>query len=646
MLSDEAKELIAERLANRIEKLNTFILKEIANDIDELGRLSPSKAFKLANIMKYGGNYHKIVQEIQKVTKLNKQEIEKILDSVAEQQYIDAKQYYQLKNKGYIPYRKNKELKQQVEALKKITAEEYMNFSRTKVLGYSIKDKDNKLIFKDVSNAYREAIDDAVVSIYQGKEDFDRMFRKTILDFGNSGLKTVDYESGRTRRLDSAVRMNIQGAIRDLQNTVELEIGKQTDCDGIELSVHENPAPDHEPVQGHQFKLEEFEKLQGGVDSFKDVDGEVFEPIKRHIGQYNCQHNIFSITVGVDEPNYTKEELRQIIENNHKKVEIDGKEYTKYECTQLQRRLETEVRKQKDIQIMAREGNKEDIINEAQRNITQLTQKYKEISQKAGIPTQMERMRVSGYKRINVRIKEPIVKPKEPTITKGGGMVSQVQPKLGYEEVVKVLEKKNVGFDLGNLDERAMVESLNEVNDVINDYPLLKKSIKDRKYEILDSSFGGNIYMKAGSKYMSFNTSKYKNGNYENLLKEYQDDMMLGSDGSIGWHYKVNDEDAIKSIASHELGHTIEFRYIRDIKGERFKDGLKKQDNVIMNSIYFRAKQNSGLETKELRKKYLTGYGRSKRNFEAFAEIFSGMRNGVDNPLTKAMREWLDEFYK
>lgn len=645
MLSDEAKELIAERLANRIEKLNTFILKEIAKDIDELGKLTPTKAFKLANIMKYGGNYRKIIREIQKITNLNEKEIEKILDSVAEQQYLDAKEYYQLKNKGYIPYKKNKELIQQVEALKKITKEEYLNFSRTKTIGYSIKDKDGNLLFKDISNAYKEAIDNAVVSIYQGKEDFDKMFRKTILEFGNSGLKTVDYESGRTRRLDSATRMNIQGAIRDLQNTVELEIGKETDCDGVELSAHENPAPDHEPIQGHQFKLGEFEKLQEGKP-FKDVDNIHFEGIKRHIGQYNCQHNIFSITVGINEPMYSKKELEEIIKNNHKTVNIDGKEYTKYECTQLQRKLETEIRKQKDIQIMGREGNREDIVEEAQRNITQLTQKYKEISQKAGIPTQMERMRVSGYKRINVRIKEPIVKPKEPTITKGGGMVSQVQPKLSYEEVVKVLEKKNVGFDLGNLDERAMVESLNEVNDVINDYPLLKKSIKDRKYEILDSNLAGNIYMKAGSKYMSFNTSKYKNGNYENLLKEYQEDMMLGSDGSIGWHYKVNDEDAIKSITSHELGHTIEFRYIKDIKGERFNDGFKKQDNVIMNSIYFRAKQNSGLEKKELRSKYLTGYGRSKRNYEAFAEIFSGMRNGVDNPLTKAMREWLDEFYK
>ena len=46
-------------------------------------------------------------------------------------------------------------------------------------------------------------------------------------------------------------------------------------------------------------------------------------------------------------------------------------------------------------------GNKE-LVQESQQKITQLTHKYKELSVVSGLPTKMERMRVSGYHRVNV----------------------------------------------------------------------------------------------------------------------------------------------------------------------------------------------------------------------------------------------------
>ena len=46
-------------------------------------------------------------------------------------------------------------------------------------------------------------------------------------------------------------------------------------------------------------------------------------------------------------------------------------------------------------------GNKE-LVKESQDKITQLTNKYREISKISGLPTRMERMRVSQYKRVNV----------------------------------------------------------------------------------------------------------------------------------------------------------------------------------------------------------------------------------------------------
>ena len=73
-----------------------------------------------------------------------------------------------------------------------------------------------------------------------------------------------------------------------------------------------------------------------------------------------------------------------------------------YEGTQLQRKIETEIRKAKDTQIIAKASGNKELVQESQSKITQLTYKYKELSQVSGLPTQLERARVSGYKRINV----------------------------------------------------------------------------------------------------------------------------------------------------------------------------------------------------------------------------------------------------
>ena len=64
--------------------------------------------------------------------------------------------------------------------------------------------------------------------------------------------------------------------------------------------------------------------------------------------------------------------------------------------------LETQIRKQKDLQILAKASEDKELVQQAQRKITYLTTKYKQLSQISGLPTKMERLRVTGYRRINV----------------------------------------------------------------------------------------------------------------------------------------------------------------------------------------------------------------------------------------------------
>ena len=403
MIDERLIEKLTERLVNRIEEVNGYTLQKIGESIKQIGALTPSKAQQLAQILKYGGNYDKIVDKLAQITELNVKDIYDIFEEVAKSDYQFAKQFYDYKGVKYIPYEQNTALQNQVKALARITANEYVNFSRTLAFAKNV---DGKLVYTDLSRTYQETIDRAVLSVAQGKETFDSEMYKTIKELGASGLKTIDYASGRSVRLDSSVRQHLKGALRNLHNETQAVFGKEFGSDGVEISVHINPAPDHEEVQGRQFSKEEFAKFQNDQDAV-DYNGVVFPPEhegrdRRSISEHNCYHYTFDIVLGISQPNYKEEELKQIIEDNKKGFELDGEHYTNYEGTQMQRRLETSIRQQKDIQIIARASGNKELIAHSQARITQLTKKYRQLSEVSGLPTKMDRMRVSDYKRVNV----------------------------------------------------------------------------------------------------------------------------------------------------------------------------------------------------------------------------------------------------
>ena len=202
--------------------------------------------------------------------------------------------------------------------------------------------------------------------------------------------------------------MHLKARLRELHNENQKIIGQEIDSDGVEISVHENPAPDHEEVQGRQFSNVEYNKLNSGQDA-KSYSGIVYTLDHDHkngyrpISEMNCYHYIFSIILGVSKPTYSDEQLKNITDRNDKGFEFEGKHYTMYEGTQLQRKLEREIRKNKDIQILARQTGDNTLINEAQQNITMLSTKYKQLSDVSGLSTKAKRMSVSGYHRVRTK---------------------------------------------------------------------------------------------------------------------------------------------------------------------------------------------------------------------------------------------------
>lgn len=402
MLRHDIEEMLAERLVKRIEGINAYILKKIGNNINKISKIIPSDVYKIQQILKYGGSFEEIVKELSRISGKNVQEIYKIFDEVAKVNKEFAKDLYNYRNIEFIPYSEEKMLKEQVQALAEITAAEYRNFSNTTAIGYMFKDESGNKIFRNLRKTYEEVIDKAILSVAQGKSDFNSEMRQILKDIGRSGL-VVQYSSGRTKRLDSAVRMNILGGLRDLNNTLTQRFGEEYGADGVEISVHDNPAPDHEEIQGRQFSNEEFEKLQ--VEGIaKDINGKTYDIHNglgfRPISEYNCYHKIFNIVIGVSKPLYSDKQLEKMKKENEQGFEYEGEHYTMYEGTQLQRKIETEIRKQKDTQILAKASGDNELVQDSQEQIEILKDKYSELCNVSGLSPKIERLYVHGYRKV------------------------------------------------------------------------------------------------------------------------------------------------------------------------------------------------------------------------------------------------------
>jgi hypothetical protein len=156
-------------------------------------------------------------------------------------------------------------------------------------------------------------------------------------------------------------------------------------CNGWEISAHANSAPDHEPIQGKQYSDAEYEVLNNSL--------------VRRIGTLNCGHAAFPIILGVNEPQYTPEELEKFRQDNVEGVTVDGKHYTGYEATQMQRKLERAMRRQKRRILTAEAAGDKDTLTVAQTRLQRLRQEYSRFSKAAGLRTENERTQVAGFGR-------------------------------------------------------------------------------------------------------------------------------------------------------------------------------------------------------------------------------------------------------
>ena len=372
-------------ISDIMQQVNYDVLAVISKRINSIGQMSATDAAKLSVLVK-NGDLAEIETILSAGTRKSIDEVDDIINSAAENNDNLTQNLYKARNMPPSSYLTDLSLLNIVNQAKKRTIDGIASLSGTEAFKL-----DGRM--SSLSKTYNYAINRAVYEVQQGVLDYNTAMRSTIVKMTESGVRTVDFESGYSRRLDSQVRQNLSDGIRQMNVAYRQEQGKQIGADGIELSAHSLCSSGHAPYQGMQFTNEEFEQIQS--------------TLSRPFFTMNCKHTSFPIIMGVSEPVYSNKELKEINRNSTEQVQyslqkkdengnVIKKSLGRYDFSQVQRKTETDIRKLKDIRNQLSIAGDKQWVSEYDKRIKARTDYYKKISKQGGLEPKMDRLRVYG----------------------------------------------------------------------------------------------------------------------------------------------------------------------------------------------------------------------------------------------------------
>lgn len=372
------------KLMSRFDEVNELYIEKVAKQILTIGEMNQSSINRIVIMAEMNANMAQISAKLAQAVRMGIQDLYKIYQQAMQEVYTDPRFARALTNKP-LSNAARRRLTQYTRAVSLQTAGTMQNLSNTTAS----------------SDQYRQIVDKAVLVVSSGLGDYQSATRDAVRQLGYNGMQVV-YESGYHRRLDTALRQNIIDGTNQIAQHGSDIMGEELGFDAYELSAHARSAPDHEPVQGRVFLKAEFEKMQAG-EPFQDIDGNHYDSFRRPIGEWNCMHLAMSFSTQYSVRRYTNEQLAQFAADNAKGCEIDGKHMTTYQAAQLMRRIETQVRREKDAANAARAAGDDTLREECQERINRLSRKYTQVAKTAGITPRRDRMSVEGFKPVKLK---------------------------------------------------------------------------------------------------------------------------------------------------------------------------------------------------------------------------------------------------
>lgn len=363
MLTPEQITALRDAVTEIADPIVDYLLKDIARRISAAGQLTSTASYQVWRAQQLGISQKEVKKRLKSILNVTNDEIERLLTQSAEVGYN-----FDLKSLPYaqaLPFAENAALQDIVRASVALAQKDMTNIVQT--LGM-IDPYGRALPLRD---AYISCSDFAFKQVSTGATDYNTAMRQASRNIANHGIQVINYESGVRTSLEAAVRRNIFGGMGLMQEQISEYNYNRLGADGWEISAHAGSAPDHEPIQGKQYPNDEYQALN--------------ESLQRRIGTLNCGHAAFPIILGISEPQYTGTQLEKFRRDNADGVTVEGVHYTTYEATQMQRKIERAIRRQKR-RVLLHDDDKE------KTKLTRLRQEYTRFSEAAGLRKQDERL--------------------------------------------------------------------------------------------------------------------------------------------------------------------------------------------------------------------------------------------------------------
>lgn len=373
---------LPEELAELFRALEITLLDEICSRLVFADQLNEATAQDIRTLRSHGIDLKSIEEAISKTAGISKQKLNSLLNDVVER---NQKYYTEVIDLAHVTQPETLVDEAAVDAIKRQTHDTFRNLTAS--MGFLV----GNTMLKP-ARAYQWALDNAEMQIQSGAINYNQAIKTAVKQLADGGLKVVDYESGHRDQIDVAVRRAVMTGVNQICAKYTEQSAQYLETPYFEVSAHagarDKPGPS--PWSSHK-------DWQGKVYSIRanDIYPNIYEVCGLGaidgLEGANCRHRRNVWVEGVSERTYTDEQLAHI--DDDLGCEFDGKKYTAYEATQMQRRVEREVRRLKREKASYKAAGLREEEQTVNIRLRRLNAKYKAFSAAAGLPEQRERMK-------------------------------------------------------------------------------------------------------------------------------------------------------------------------------------------------------------------------------------------------------------
>lgn len=380
---------LPEELAELFRGLEDTLLDEICSRLALKDQLNEVTVQAIRALRSHGIDTKEIEKAIRKTSGISEKKLNELFDDVIAR---NQKYYTEVIDLAGLTQPETLVDAAAIDAIRRQTLNEFRNITQS--MGFLV-DKGRTML--PPARAYQWALDSAVMQIQSGAISYNQAIKSAVQRLAG-GLKAVNYESGHVDNIDVAVRRAVMTGVNQICDQYTNQSAEYLDTRYFEVSAHsgarDKPGPSpwssHKDWQGkvyYQSESGEHDPL-GLYDDLVRTTG--YGYVDGLTGA-NCKHHKYPFVPGVSERTYTDEQLAHI--DDGLGCEFEGKKYSAYEATQMQRRLERQIRAQKKLKNAYEKSGLTEEAQAANIKLRRLNAKYKDFSEAAGLPEQRERLK-------------------------------------------------------------------------------------------------------------------------------------------------------------------------------------------------------------------------------------------------------------